>query len=115
MRNKTLLITGLVLLVVGLVPGLLPIIFAVYGATIGGAMVILAAVRFPFALALGWPRATVVTGVLAIAQYGAFQFVEMHKIFRFWTEIVAWCGGVLLLLELIQWLRERRRRERPLA
>jgi hypothetical protein len=112
MSNKTLLIIGFVCLVLGLTPGTpIPIIFAVYLAHIGGALVILATLRFLLAPALGWPAATAVTGVLGIAQYlviaalepGATPFVR--RMFLSWSEMVAYCGGGLLLTLLIEPVR----------
>ena len=54
MRNRTLLILGLVFLVLGLTPGMpIPIFLMVHLAHAGGALIVLAALRFLFAPVAG--------------------------------------------------------------
>ena len=120
MRNRTLLITGLVFLVLGLTPGMpIPIIFMLFFAHAGGALVILAALRFLFALALGWPVATALAGAVGIAQYFVVVALEpgatpfLRRMFLSWSEMLATCGGGLMLSTAVYPYREwKERREK---
>ena len=122
MRNRTLLIAGLVCLVLGLTPGMpIAIIVAVYLAYAGGALVVLATLRFMFALPLGWPIATALTGTVGIVQYLVVMALEpgatpfLRRMFLSWSEMVAYCGGALLLtlvIEPVRTWKEARERAR---
>lgn len=115
MRNRALLIAGAVCLVLGLTPGMpIPIILSVYLAHAGGALVILATLRFVLALAFGWPLATAATGLIGIGQYfavvtaapGATDF--LRRMFLSWSEMVAYCGAALLLTLALDPIRKWR-------
>ena len=117
MRNRTLLIAGVVCLALGLTPAMpIPIILSIYLAHAGGALVILAALRFLFALALGWPIATVAAGAVGVAQYFAVAALEpgathfLRRMFLSWSEMVSYCGGALVLSAAIYALRDWKRR-----
>jgi hypothetical protein len=115
MRNRTLLIIGFVCLVIGLTPGVpLPIIFVVYLANAGGALIILATLRFLLSLVLGWPIADAVTVVLGIAQYFVVTAYELHaaattpifrRILLSWSEAVAMCAVALMVIFSVSWFR----------
>ena len=113
MRNRTLLIIGFVCLVIGLIPSSpVPIFLAVYLAHAGGALIVLSTLRFLFALALGWPVATVVTGAIGIAQYLVVAAFEpgttpfLRRMFLSWSEMVAYCGAALIIIAVVDRLRE---------
>src|SRR4029078_6898333 len=114
------LILGLVFLVLGLTPGMpIPIFLMVHLAHAGGALIVLAALRFLFAPVAGWPVATALAGAIGIAQYfviaalepGATQF--LRRMYLSWSEMLAYCGGALAIFTAIYPYREwRERREK---
>ena len=115
MRNRTLLIIGVICLVAGLAPGSpVPIFLAIKLADAGGALVILATIRFLLALAMGWPMATVASGLIGIAQYFVVTGFELQNagtsritrlMFLSWTTMIAYCGVAFLLIAALYPLR----------
>jgi hypothetical protein len=121
MRNRTLLVIGFICLVAGLTPGSpVPGIFAIKLADAGGALVILATLRFLLALAMGWPLATLASGLIGISQYFVVTGFELQNtapsritrlMFLSWTTMIAYCGVTLLLIAALyplrQWMQAR--------
>jgi hypothetical protein len=118
MRNRILLIPGIVCVVLGLVPGTtIPISAASLLAQFGGALVAVAALRCLLAMAVERPGAIVGAALIAFAQYVAALILEpgptlfLRHIFLFWSEVAAYCGAVLLIVlafdRLMTWRQAR--------